>query len=262
MHTLKVLKYSFFDLIRSRWSIIYFLFFFAASALIQYMSPEPSKVISSLLNITLYLTPLIGTLFGIINYYNSREFIELLLSQPVKRSNVFLGLYFGLGGSLALSFLLGVLLPGIIFSSAFFSFLADISTLILAGVLLTFTFTGIAFLIGIKNENRLKGFGTAILVWLFMAFIYDGILLILLLVFEAYPLEKMAIALSILNPIDLSRILIMLKLDISAMMGYTGAVFNKFFGTYLGITVSIITLLVWCAWPLVMIIITGKKKDF
>ncbi len=40
------------------------------------------------------------------------------------------------------------------------------------------------------------------------------------------------VGLSALNPIDLSRILILLQLDVSAMMGYTGAVFKDFFGTY------------------------------
>ena len=49
-----------------------------------------------------------------------------------------------------------------------------------------------------------------------------------------YPMEKPMIGLSALNPIDLSRILILLQLDVSAMMGYTGAVFEDFFGTYPG----------------------------
>jgi Cu-processing system permease protein len=57
------------------------------------------------------------------------------------------------------------------------------------------------------------------------------------------------IALSALNPIDLSRILILLQLDVSAMMGYTGAVFKDFFGTSTGLLFSFFVLLFWIILP-------------
>jgi Cu-processing system permease protein len=95
-----------------------------------------------------------------------------------------------------------------------------------------------------------------------MAFVYDGLLLISLLVFSSYPVEKMAISLSILNPIDLSRILVMLKLDLSALMGYTGAVFRKFFGTSTGIVISYISLILWTLIPVTWIVYKANKKDF
>ena len=138
----------------------------------------------------------------------------------------------------------------------------DFISLLTGGVLLTFIFSAIAFLIAIYNENKLKGFGIAILFWLFMAFVYDGLLLIFLLVFESYPVEKMAISLSILNPIDLSRILVMLKLDLSALMGYTGAVFRKFFGTSSGIIISYVSLILWTIIPVSWILYKSNKKDF
>lgn len=65
-----------------------------------------------------------------------------------------------------------------------------------------------------------------------------------------------------LNPIDLSRILILLKLDISALLGYTGAVFQKFFGTGYGLLISITVLLFWIGLPLLNIYRKCRKKDF
>ncbi len=65
------------------------------------------------------------------------------------------------------------------------------------------------------NENKIKGFGYAILMWLFFAVIYDGLFLISLVVFNEYPLEKFSLIATMSNPIDLSRILILLKLDIA-----------------------------------------------
>lgn len=66
--------------------------------------------------------------------------------------------------------------------------------------------------------------------WLFLAVIYDGLFLISLIVFNEYPLDKFSLAATMFNPLD-SRILILLKLDISVLLGYTGAVFKDFFGT-------------------------------
>jgi Cu-processing system permease protein len=64
------------------------------------------------------------------------------------------------------------------------------------------------------------------------------------------------------NPIDLSRILILLKLDISALLGYTGAVFQKFFGTGFGLVLSISVLSLWVILPLLNIYRKSRKKDF
>ena len=259
---IKILKYSFFDLIRSRWSIIYFLFYFVTGMVLLYLSHDVSKAVVSLMNITFILTPLIGTIFGVMNFYNSREFIELLLAQPIPRKNIFLGMFFGISISLSLSLFLGMGLPFVLYGVFFSGQILSLVFLLLSGVFLTFIFTALAFYIALVNENKLKGFGLAILVWLFMAFIYDGVFLILLIFLQEYPIEKFAIIMSLFNPVDLSRILIMLKLDISALMGYTGAVFNKFFGNNSGILISITALTIWTVIPVFLILKKSAKKDF
>ncbi len=259
---IKILKYSFFDLMRSRWTIIYAAFYMLFTVSLLWLSTDLSKVIISLMNVILILVPLIATMFSIMYYYNSREFVELLLAQPIKRSDIFLGQYFGIASSLSLSLLIGVGIPflfyGIFYSAEIFNFF----TLLIVGVFLSFIFSAIAFFIALKNENRIKGFGLAILVWLFFAIIYDGIFLLLLVYFNDYPLENFAIGTSMFNPIDLSRILILLKLDISALMGYTGAVFQKFLGSGVGIIVSVGVLLLWVGIPTFWIKRTAGKKDF
>lgn len=259
---LKILKYSFFDLIRSRWSIIYLLFYFITGIVLLYLGNDVSRAIISLMNITFILTPLIGTIFGIMNYYNSREFIELLLAQPIPRTNIFMGIYLGIGISLSLSLVIGMGLPFILYGILFSPEFVSLIILLLSGVFLTFIFIGLSFYIALVNENRLKGFGVAILVWLFMAFVYDGVFLLSLLFLQEYPIERYAIAMSLFNPIDLSRIMIMLKIDISALMGYTGAVFSKFFGNMSGMIVSMGALFIWTLAPVVLIIRKCRKKDF
>ncbi|MEL4456207.1 ABC transporter permease [Lutimonas vermicola] len=259
---IKILKYSFYDLMRSRWSYVYFAFYMALGFVLLFLNNDMNKAVITLMNIIIVLTPLIGTIFGVMYYYNSKEFTELLLAQPIRRSTIFTGQYLGISISLTLSLILGLGIPfllyGLFMSSAIFEF----TLLLVVGTLLNFIFVALAFNIALSNENRIKGFGYAILMWLFLAVIYDGIFLISLVVFNEYPLDKFALFATMFNPIDLSRILILLKLDISALLGYTGAVFKKFFGTDLGFFLSLAVMSLWVVFPVWRIRTKLKKKDF
>lgn len=214
------------------------------------------------MTVTVAIVPLISMIFGVMYIYNSRDFVELLLSQPIKRSNIFLGQYLGLALSLSFCYFLGVLIPfvgyGIFMNDALSSFVL----LLIAGVILTFIFTILSFYISMANENRIKGFGLAILVWLYLGVIYDGLILLGITFFEDYPLEKASIVLTILNPIDITRVMVLLKLEISALMGYTGAVFKEFFGTFKGILVALLSFALWVFIPLFAFLRLIKKKNF
>ena len=259
---LKILKYSFYDLMRSRWSYVYFAFYLLLGIVLLFLNNDLSKAVITLMNVIIVLVPLIGTIFGVMYYYNSKEFTELLLAQPLKRSSIFLGQYLGVALSLTMSLILGLGIPFIIYGLFKSTVIWDFSLLLITGTFLTFIFTALAFNIALSNENRIKGFGYAILLWLFLAVVYDGLFLMTLIIFEDYPLDKLSLFGTMLNPIDLSRTLILLKLDISALLGYTGAVFKKFFGTDFGLFVSIIMLSVWVVMPVWRIVFKSKKKDF
>lgn len=258
----KILKYNLFDVLRSKWTIIYTAFFLLTASGLFYLSSSVGGAITSLMNVVVTIIPLVSIVFGSMYYYNGREFAELILAQPVKRNEVFLGQYLGLSMSLLLAFLVGMLVPffafGIFQSPHWGGFMA----LVGVGSLLTLAFSAIACWIAARNNDKIRGFGISLLVWLLMAVVYDGIILMLLAFFQDYPLEAASIALSVSNPVDLGRILVLLKLDISALMGYTGAVFNEFFGSGKGILVSAVSLLLWIALPLGGFIYTSRKKDY
>jgi Cu-processing system permease protein len=258
----KVLKYSFYDLTRSRWTYAYLLFFLLVTFGLLNFSQDLAKTIVSLMNIVLILCPLIGTLFGALYYYNSREFIDLLLALPLPRRSIFLGKYLGLSLSLAGSFLVGISVPMIIFGIFSTALVVNFLVLLSTGIFLTFIFTAIAFLVTIRFENPIRGFGVSIFIWLFLAVIYDGILLLSFMFFEHYPLDKFALVMTLFNPVDLSRVLIMLQLDISALMGYTGAVFRKFLGTSTGMIIAYSALTAWVVLPVMGFIGLARRKDF
>lgn len=257
----KIFKYNLYDLLRSRWLLIYFLFFFASSFLLQYFSSNFSKALVSQLNVEISIVPLVSILFGTMYLYNAREFIELLLAQPLKRKTIFLGLYFGLSISLSLCYLLGNIIS-IIYFGSFREDMMSTAFYLLTGILLTFIFTAFSFILALKNENRIKGFGFAILAWLITVVLFDALYLMILMMFQDYPLEKVTIALTILNPVDLSRILVLLNLEISALLGYSGEVFNQFFGTTGGLCIATSSMLVWIIVPVLVFIRVINKKNF
>jgi len=243
------MKYTLADLLRNRWGIMYFSFFLMLTLALLWLSGDVSKVILSLMNIILILCPLIAITFGTMYFYQSREFTELLLAQPIRRTAIFSGQHLGLALSLSLSLGMGLGLPFTIFGLWSSPEMWNGLVLIITGIALSFIFSGLALLIALKNDNQVRGFGLAILVWLFFGVIYDGIVLLLLLVFKDYPLEYFSMLMTLFNPIDLSRIIILLKLDISALMGYTGAVFQKFLGSATGGAVAFSALALWIGVP-------------
>jgi len=225
--------------------MVYTLFLLVAGFGVFSLEDNSSKGLLSLLNIILIVVPLVSIIFSSIYVYNSAEFIELLVSQPLKRRSIWQSIFGGLATSLSIAFFIGIGIPVLIFQANMVGF-----TMVIVGVLLSIIFVAIALSATVKTRDKAKGIGAAIMLWLYFSLLFDGFVLFLLFQFADYPLEKPMIGISALNPIDLSRILILLQLDVSAMMGYTGAVFKDFFGTTTGIIFSFVTLLLWIILPI------------
>ena len=234
----------------------YTLFLLIASMSLFNMEENSSKAMLSLLNIVLIIVPLISLIFSTIHYYNSYEFIELMLSQPMSRTKILLSEYGSVSFSLLFSFLIGVGVPVLIYS-----FDATGMAMLFTGSALTMIFSSIAFFASVKSRDKARGIGSVLLLWFYFALIYDGLILMILFTFSDYPLEKLTLLLSALNPIDLGRIFIMLKMDISALMGYTGALYKDFFGSGSGIMFTIGIMLLWALIPLWLTVRAFKRKD-
>ena len=252
----KIIKYVMTDILRNRIMMVYTLVLFLTSLSMFTLEDNTSKGLLSLLNIILIIVPLVSIIFSAIYVYNSSEFIELLVSQPLKRKTIWLSLFTGLSGSLALAFLAGAGVPILWYQPTATGFM-----MISMGILLSIIFAGIAMLAVVRTRDKAKGIGVSILLWLYFSLLFDGLVLFLLFQFADYPLEKPMIAVTMLNPVDLGRILILLQMDISAMMGYTGAVFKDFFGTTTGLVFSFAVLCLWAIIPLWLSTRRFNRKD-
>lgn len=256
-----IFKFVVFDMLRSAWLIAYMLFFVISGFSLVYFTGSFYRSMVSIMNIVILIAPLVSTMMTSMYYFNKSDFVYLMMAQPIKRSSIFLGMYLGIATALSLAAALGLLI-------AFATVGTDptevplLITLIVAAVLLSLIFSGIAFFLAVVSRDKLRGVGMALLVWLIMAVVYDGLLLMYFLAFADYPIEEHAIALSMFNPIDLARIFVMLKLDVSALMGYSGAIFARFFGAPSGMMLTFTAMLLWIVIPLWLTVLIGRKKDF
>lgn len=252
----KIIKYVLHDIFRNRILLAYVILLFISSSGLFMMNEDVSKGISSLLTVLLIVIPLVSILFTTIYFFNSYEFIELLVAQPLKRRVILLGVFSGVGISLLAAFLIGIGLPVIIFDGTEVGWY-----FILSGSLLTMVFVSLAFLASVLTRDKTRGIGIAMMLWFYFTLIFDGIVLMVMFAFSDYPLERFTIFLSCLNPVDLARIMVLLKMDISALMGFTGAVFNQFFGSGFGIILSITVMLLWILVPIYIALRIFKRKD-
>jgi Cu-processing system permease protein len=260
--TVKIIRYELRDVLRSRWLISYALFFLLVTDALLRFSGSGAKAALSLMNVVLLLIPLVTIVYGTMYLYNAREFTELLLAQPVRRRHLFGGQYLGLALPLAAAFVAGIAIPFAVHGVDATLQPGTLATLLGCGVALTFIFTALAALIAACADDRVKGLGMAIGLWLGFAVLYDGLVLLLLAMFADYPLERPALALMMANPIDLARLLILLQFDVSALMGYTGAVFERFFGSAGGTVLASLALTLWAGLPMLAGARRFQRKDF
>jgi Cu-processing system permease protein len=252
----RIIKYVLYDILRTRFSVLYTCLLFISTFAMFQIDSDPDKVVMSLLNIVLLVIPLISIVFTTIHFYNSYEFIELMLAQPVDRKVIFIGEYLAVATSLCLAFLVGCGMPIFLHGASVAAF-----TLLFCGVVLTMVFVSLAFLASVITRDKAKAIGIALLFWFYFSLIYDGFMLWFVYSFNEYPLEKITLSLIALNPVDLARVIMLLQLDISALMGYTGAFYKDFFGSSFGILLSTVVLCLWIIIPFLVSLRIFTKKD-
>jgi Cu-processing system permease protein len=252
----KIQKFIFSDILKNRIMLAYTLLLAVLSWSVFGIEDEGNKGVLTLLNIILLTTPLVSIIFTAIYLYNSAEFIELLLSQPIKRGKIWTGLFLGLFSSLSFAFIIGAGIPIMIFVQSTVGLI-----LLVTGIMVTAIFVSLGFLCTILTRDKARGIGISILLWLFFSLLFDGLVLFLLFQFADYPIEKVMVIVTAFNPIDLARIFIILQLDVSAMLGYTGAIFKEFFGTGLGAFIGFGLMFLWTIVPFIISRRLFVRKD-
>ncbi len=250
------------DVLRKRWVIAYAIVLAVTGDLLLRLAGSGPSALVSLLNVVLLLVPLIALILGSASLYSAREFTELLLAQPIPRRALFIGLYLGLTLPLMGATLAGIALPFLLERALDPATTPMLALLLAVSILLVGVFTALAFLITVAVRDRARGLGVAILAWLALGILYDGVVLAVATVFRDWPIERGMLAAMALNPIDLARTILLLRLDVAALMGYTGAVFRSAFGTTAGLLIALSALAAWILVPWWLAARSFDRRDF
>lgn len=250
------------DVMRKKWVIAYAVILGLAGDLLLRLAGSGPSAMVSLLNVVLLLIPLIALILGSASLYGAREFTELLLAQPIPRRALYVGLYLGLTLPLMGATLAGLSLPFIIERALDADTAPMLVVLLAVSLLLVAVFTALAFVVTVFVRDRARGLGVAILAWLGLGVLYDGVVLAVATTFRDWPLERGMLVAMALNPIDLARTILLLRLDVAALMGYTGAVFRQAFGSTAGLVVALGFLATWVAVPWFVGARAFERRDF
>jgi Cu-processing system permease protein len=244
----RIVRYVVRDLLRSRWLMAYAGFFAVATWTLLRFSDVEAKAVLSLVNVVLFIVPMATIVFAAMYLYSAREFVELLLAQPIRRRELFAGLFLGLITPLAAAAAVGLWTPLLAIGTSWDTVRALGALAAMAAVLSTI-FTGIAAMVVYRVDDRVRGVAMALGLWLVLALVYDGVVLTLATQLAGHPLQRPLLALMLANPIDLGRLLLLFQFDNAALMGYTGVVFRRFFAGAFGAAVTVGAIGAWTLLP-------------
>lgn len=249
--------------IRNKWTIIFAVVFGVLVVSISYIGiitegfsgmQNFTRTSASLLNLVLYIVPLVALTMGTLAFTGDKGSTELLFSQPLSRAEVLLGKWLGVFLSIALSTLIGFSLAGVIVVTAsgvdglvrYISFVA-------LSLALSLVFLSIAVLASTLNRRKPKAFGIALLLWFFFVLFYDLLALGGSLLFRGQSANTFLFLSLFGNPVDMVRVAALILLDNITIFGVAGAAMLRFLGGQAAsLALLVVGLLVWVSVPLIL----------
>lgn len=232
------------DAVRSRWFLLYTLAFTMLGLAVSFVSAAGTgstglsgfgRTTAGLTNLVLLVVPLMALTAGAGSIASDRErgMLSYLLAQPVSRTEVLLGKYAGLAGSLLACIALGLGfcalilgLKGVRTSPASILWLAGLSFILAMGML------SLGLLISVLARRAFVAVGTAIFVWLTLVFVTD-LALMAGAVALRLPIRDL-FALSLINPLQVFKMWSLHAVDASLdVLGPAGLYASEEYGRWL-----------------------------
>lgn len=257
-----VFRYEARDLVRNRWVVAYCLAIWGATDVLLRLGGTGPRALLSLLNVVVALVPLIVVVFSTVYWHGARDFVELLLAQPLRRRDLLLGQFAGVFGPLAAAVTVGLVAPMAYQRSLDAETLPILVAFVGVAVSLTAVWCAIARWVSLISDDRLVAVGLAFAAWCVATVGWDAAILLGVSWFSDWPLDRPVLVAVLLNPVDLARVLLVLRLDIAALMGYTGALFNAYLGPGRGTGLAVLGLGAWVAVPALLAWRRFSRRDF
>jgi Cu-processing system permease protein len=248
--------------IRNRWTLVFASVFGVLVLSISYFGLVNggsvgfqgfARTSASLLNMVLYIVPLVAVVMGTLSFTSETSASELLFSQPVSRGEILLGKFIGLFASILTATLLGFGLAGVIIAvragnegawryPAFVAF----------SLLLALIFLSLSAFISAVCKRKTKAFGVALFAWFFFVLFYDLLVIGGTFLFKERTANSLIFGSLFGNPVDMVRVASLMMLNGKEIFGAGGAALLRFLGgETLTLVILITALSLWVVAPLI-----------
>lgn len=274
MHpVLFIIKKEFLDSIRSRWliafTVITFFLVIGLPFVVAYslglMAPTIQTLIAGTSEIVYPFLPLIALPIGSAALVGERDrnTLELLLSQPISKMNVFIGKLFGMFLAVCSAITIGMGTAALVILET--PTIEYFSVLIIAYGL-TAVMLGLALAISAFSKDRSMALGIALFFWFLFAVLIDMGFLSLVVTVAFDPVYLIPIV--AMNPLELVRQITIYAIIVGpdfavnlATLGPLGIAMVKVFGVDGIIPFLYTTMAVWIIIPTVAAFIGFVRKD-
>jgi Cu-processing system permease protein len=249
--------------IRNKWTLIFALVFGVLSLAIAYFGLVTAGVAgfqgftrttASLLNLVLYLVPIVALMMGTLSFADNRSAGEMLFAQPLTRSEILLGKVVGLFLSMLAATFFGFGLSGLVIAAkagtvGVTRYLAFVGL----ALVLALVFLILGAMVAVLSKSKTKAFGYSLFLWFFFVLFYDLLVIGLTFVFKERTANLFVFLSLFGNPVDMTRVSGLIILDGKTIFGAAGAMLLKFLGGERAcLTLLPCGLLIWATVPLLI----------
>ena len=245
--------------IRNKWTIIFAGVFSVLVLAISYFGLLTAgttgfqgftRTSASLLNLVLYIVPLVALVMGTLSFTGEKSASELLFAQPVTRSEIWFGKLLGLFASMLTATLIGFGLGGVVIAlRAGTDGVLRYPLFVGFALLLALVFLSLSALVAALCQRKNRAFGVVMFLWFFFVLFYDLLVIGGTFLFKEHTANQLIFASLFGNPVDMTRVASLIVLNGKEIFGVAGAALMKIFG---GEIASILLLVVgMVAWVVV-----------
>lgn len=258
--------------IRNKWMLMFAAAFAALSLAVCYFGLVTVAAVgvqgfirttASLLNLVLYLVPLVALVMATMSFSGERGTTELLFSQPVSRANILTGKLLGLFLCLASATCIGFGSAGAVIAvraggdgSTRFAVFVGLA------LLLGLVFLSLGAMLAILIDDKAKALGASLFLWFFFVIFYDLLAIGMTFLFKEQTANLFIFLSLFANPVDLVRVSSLMNLGGATVFGAAGAALLKFLGGTVWSNVLLtVALIVWAVGPVFIATRSLSKQD-
>lgn len=209
---------EFSERLRNRWIWTVSVLYLVSSLAVTYFGTAPVGVagveaggaaLASLMNLSAYLVPLLALILGCgaIIDEKKRGVLDLTLVYPISTAEYFLGSFLGHAAALVLALMCGLVPTGVVLRLWAEVDVVEVLLLLVLVSLLGVAFLALAFLLSLLARDRARAVASSVLVWIVAVFVFDLVLVGVLIGYSGQIPANVFGLLLLLNPSDVYRLL-------------------------------------------------------